>query len=176
MAVAALASLSFVPAQWLLKSDSLQAMFQFGWGLPPGPMSHVDSGLGKMVGSGIGVRNLLQGVDLRDGELALSLRGWLEVRIPRDLSWYLAAPGEIALGASFSDFTTPTVRFSPAIDSVGAMPLGQRSVHEPCVWQLWQPASPATARSRSTRSRAHRADAREAPPRGRRPAASRSWR
>lgn len=30
MAVAALSSLSFVPAQWLLKSDSLQAMFQFG--------------------------------------------------------------------------------------------------------------------------------------------------
>ena len=30
MAVAALASLSFVPAQWLLRSDSLQAMFQFG--------------------------------------------------------------------------------------------------------------------------------------------------
>ncbi len=31
MAVALLANLSFVPAQWLLKSDSLQAMFQFGW-------------------------------------------------------------------------------------------------------------------------------------------------
>ncbi|MFG6430204.1 ABC transporter permease [Roseateles sp. LYH14W] len=30
MAVALLASVSFVPAQWLLKSDSLQAMFQFG--------------------------------------------------------------------------------------------------------------------------------------------------
>jgi sodium transport system permease protein len=30
MAVALLSSLSFVPAQWLLKSDSLQAMFQFG--------------------------------------------------------------------------------------------------------------------------------------------------
>ena len=30
MAVALLATLSFVPAQWLLKSDSLQAMFQFG--------------------------------------------------------------------------------------------------------------------------------------------------
>jgi sodium transport system permease protein len=30
MAVALLASISFVPAQWLLKSDSLQAMFQFG--------------------------------------------------------------------------------------------------------------------------------------------------
>ena len=30
MAVALLANLSFVPAQWLLKSDSLQAMFQFG--------------------------------------------------------------------------------------------------------------------------------------------------
>ena len=29
--VAALASLSFIPAQWLLRSDSLQAMFQFGW-------------------------------------------------------------------------------------------------------------------------------------------------
>jgi sodium transport system permease protein len=32
IAVALLANLSFVPAQWLLKSDSLQAMFQFGWG------------------------------------------------------------------------------------------------------------------------------------------------
>ena len=30
MAVALLSNLSFVPAQWLLKSDSLQAMFQFG--------------------------------------------------------------------------------------------------------------------------------------------------
>ena len=32
MAVALLSSLSFVPAQWLLRSDSLQAMFQFGSG------------------------------------------------------------------------------------------------------------------------------------------------
>jgi len=32
MAVALLSSLSFIPAQWLLKSDSLQAMFQFGSG------------------------------------------------------------------------------------------------------------------------------------------------
>jgi len=31
MAVALLSSISFVPAQWLLRSDSLQAMFQFGW-------------------------------------------------------------------------------------------------------------------------------------------------
>lgn len=31
MAVALLSSISFVPAQWLLQSDSLQAMFQFGW-------------------------------------------------------------------------------------------------------------------------------------------------
>jgi translocation and assembly module TamB len=30
---------------------------------------------GRMEGSGLGLRNLLQGVDLRDGELALSLRG-----------------------------------------------------------------------------------------------------
>lgn len=29
-----------------------RAMFQFGWGLPPGPMAHIDSGLGKAVGSG----------------------------------------------------------------------------------------------------------------------------
>lgn len=29
-----------------------RAMFQFGWGLPPGPMAHVDSGLGKAVGAG----------------------------------------------------------------------------------------------------------------------------
>lgn len=32
MVVALLSSLSFVPAQWLLQSDSLQAMFQFGMG------------------------------------------------------------------------------------------------------------------------------------------------
>lgn len=32
MVVALLSSLSFVPAQWLLRSDSLQAMFQFGMG------------------------------------------------------------------------------------------------------------------------------------------------
>lgn len=31
MAVALLSNLSFVPAQWLIKSDSLQAMFRFGW-------------------------------------------------------------------------------------------------------------------------------------------------
>ena len=31
MAVALLSNLSFVPAQWLIKSDSLQALFQFGW-------------------------------------------------------------------------------------------------------------------------------------------------
>lgn len=30
MIVALIASLSFIPAQWILKSDSLQAMFQFG--------------------------------------------------------------------------------------------------------------------------------------------------
>lgn len=30
-AVAGLCSLSFIPAQWLLKSDSLAAMFRFGW-------------------------------------------------------------------------------------------------------------------------------------------------
>jgi sodium transport system permease protein len=30
MTVALIASLSFIPAQWLIKSDSLQAMFQFG--------------------------------------------------------------------------------------------------------------------------------------------------
>ena len=29
-----------------------RAMFQFGWGLAPGPMAHVDSGLGKAVGGG----------------------------------------------------------------------------------------------------------------------------
>lgn len=31
MMMAGLASASFIPAQWLIKSDSLQAMFQFGW-------------------------------------------------------------------------------------------------------------------------------------------------
>ncbi len=29
-----------------------RAMFQFGWGLEPGPMGHVDCGLGKAVGGG----------------------------------------------------------------------------------------------------------------------------
>ncbi|MDT9001618.1 ABC transporter permease [Paucibacter sp. APW11] len=32
MAVALLANLSFIPAQLMIRSDSLQAMFQFGWG------------------------------------------------------------------------------------------------------------------------------------------------
>jgi len=32
VAVAALSNLSFLPAQYLIQSDSLQAMFQFGWG------------------------------------------------------------------------------------------------------------------------------------------------
>lgn len=31
LAVAALTSVGFIPAQWLIRSDSLQAMFQFGW-------------------------------------------------------------------------------------------------------------------------------------------------
>jgi sodium transport system permease protein len=31
MLVAVLSCLSFLPGQWLLRSDSLQAMFQFGW-------------------------------------------------------------------------------------------------------------------------------------------------
>jgi translocation and assembly module TamB len=37
---------------------------------------------GRMEGSGLALRNLLQGVDLRDGELALSLRG-IDARIER---------------------------------------------------------------------------------------------
>jgi sodium transport system permease protein len=31
MLMASIACLSFIPAQWLIRSDSLQAMFQFGW-------------------------------------------------------------------------------------------------------------------------------------------------
>jgi sodium transport system permease protein len=31
MLIAVLSCLSFLPGQWLLKSDTLQAMFQFGW-------------------------------------------------------------------------------------------------------------------------------------------------
>ena len=31
MMIAVLSCLSFLPGQWLLKSDTLQAMFQFGW-------------------------------------------------------------------------------------------------------------------------------------------------
>jgi sodium transport system permease protein len=31
MLIAVLSCLSFLPAQWLLRSDTLQAMFQFGW-------------------------------------------------------------------------------------------------------------------------------------------------
>jgi translocation and assembly module TamB len=37
---------------------------------------------GQMAGSGLAIRNLLQGVDLRDGELALSLRG-AQARVER---------------------------------------------------------------------------------------------
>ena len=43
-------------------------------------------------------------------------------------------------------------RLSPAIDAVGEICFGQRSVQLTCVWQLWQPASPATARNRSERA------------------------
>lgn len=32
MVIAVLSCVSFVPGQWLLRSDNLQAMFQFGWG------------------------------------------------------------------------------------------------------------------------------------------------
>ena len=31
MLIAVLSCLSFLPAQWLLRSDNLQALFQFGW-------------------------------------------------------------------------------------------------------------------------------------------------
>src|SRR5690606_12082450 len=42
-----------------------------------------------------------------------------------------------------------TARLSPEIPAVGEMCFGQRSVQLRWVWQAWQPASPATARSRS---------------------------
>src|SRR5437868_14487181 len=40
-------------------------------------------------------------------------------------------------------------RFKPAIAAVGARCFGHHCVHDPCVWQAWQPASPATARKRT---------------------------
>src|SRR5260221_2178598 len=42
-----------------------------------------------------------------------------------------------------------TVRFRPAMAAVGERCFGQRSVQLMCVWQAWQPASPATACSRA---------------------------
>ena len=39
--------------------------------------------------------------------------------------------------------------FNPAMPAVGESFFGQCSVQLMCVWQEWQPASPATARSRS---------------------------
>src|SRR2546422_1294806 len=60
---------------------------------------------------------------------------------------------EQALGfrAHSSPFRTEprTALFRPEIPAVGARPIGQRSVQLMCVWQAWQPASPATARRRS---------------------------
>jgi translocation and assembly module TamB len=49
---------------------------------------------GRMDGSGLAVRNLLQGVDLRDGELALSLRG-AEARVERFV--FKGGDGELRL-------------------------------------------------------------------------------
>ncbi len=49
---------------------------------------------GRMEGSGLAVRNLLQGVDLRDGELALSLRG-AEARVERFV--FKGGDGELRL-------------------------------------------------------------------------------
>src|SRR5204862_2962692 len=41
-----------------------------------------------------------------------------------------------------------TARFRPAIPAVGEICFGQRSLQLTCVWHAWQPASPATDRSR----------------------------
>jgi translocation and assembly module TamB len=49
---------------------------------------------GRMEGSGLAVRNLLQGVDLRDGELALSLRG-ADARVERFV--FKGGDGELRL-------------------------------------------------------------------------------
>ncbi len=49
---------------------------------------------GRMEGSGLAVRNLLQGVDLRDGQLALSLRG-AEARVERFV--FKGGDGELRL-------------------------------------------------------------------------------
>jgi translocation and assembly module TamB len=49
---------------------------------------------GRMDGSGLAVRNLLQGVDVRDGELALSLRG-AEARVERFV--FKGGDGELRL-------------------------------------------------------------------------------
>lgn len=64
---------------------------------------------GRMEGSGLAVRNLLQGVDLRDGELALSMRGE-DARIERFV--FKGGDGTLQLtgGARFGAEPTATLR------------------------------------------------------------------
>ena len=62
---------------------------------------------GELSGSGLAVRNLLQGVDVRDGELALSLRGD-QARIDRFV--FKAGKGELRLTGGASLGAEPTAR------------------------------------------------------------------
>ena len=51
MGVALISCLSFIPAQWLIRNDTLQAMFQFGWYecWPSWPCSYPGRGLGAVL-------------------------------------------------------------------------------------------------------------------------------
>src|SRR5438034_7926762 len=84
---------------------------------------------------------------------------------------------EQALGfrAHSSPFRTEprTALLRPEIAAVGARPIGQRSVQLMCVWQAWQPASPATAPRRPTGAASRTPLPRPQAPRGSDPAPER---
>ncbi|MDH4060309.1 MAG: translocation/assembly module TamB domain-containing protein [Aquincola sp.] len=68
---------------------------------------------GRMEGSGLAIRNLLQGVDLREGELALSLRG-ADARVEQFV--FKGGDGELRLTGGASLGAEPTARLRLAAD------------------------------------------------------------
>ena len=99
MAVALLSNLSFIPAQWLLQSDSLQAMFQFG-------MHEVTAFLLLQLPLAAGLGALLMAVAIRSKTLKEAQAGSALVMTlvglapmvslfnpGGDAAWYLWVPG-----------------------------------------------------------------------------------
>jgi len=68
---------------------------------------------GRMEGSGLAIRNLLQGVDLRDGDLAVSLRG-PDARVERFV--FRGGDGELRLTGGASLGADPTARLRLVAD------------------------------------------------------------